>query len=367
MAATITRYSVLILLIASFMYTNICFADTSVSKMWGKLDPKWENLFRLIDQEKKAHDSAIFSKDKASYHKKIDKLLDQAIAILGDSPSLTVITNIRSQQIYIEQRKQNIADLKTRKAMNPDKNYAKDIENEEQRITKSREEIERLKGTLVSQLDSIGIKLTKEQVDSLVNSVTGEDDARMFTVFYNIRLFTDKLKTLVGETGENIAVAKKYYGMHTVLLMTLLHLHDVYIGRVEQSYVPKIKKIIDQNQKLQSETKSLMKRSDGANKASFKANLESQDLTGKVATMYLSFLERKKNKVVESRKKVHKEWTVAVNTFNTVTAAQLLISLIRESEAFYKSLTALQVPDLLTFSNVEMKNEFQRLTVQMKQ
>jgi hypothetical protein len=367
MIAGALRCSTALLVIAIVMVAGAGIAGTPVSKMVDQLDPKWERLFRLIEQQKKAPDSALFSKDKGTYQKKIDNLLDEAIAILGDSPSVTTITEIRFRQRYIEQRKEIIASLKAKKAMNPDKDYTKEIEKEEQRIATSRQEIERLKSGLVNQLDSVGIKLSQEQADSLANSVTGEDDARMFTVFYNIRLFTGQLKTLAGETGENLAIAKKYYGMHTVLLMTLLHLHDIYISRVDQSYLPKIKGILDENRKLQSETKSLMKGSEGTHKASLTANLEAQQLTGKVAAMYLSYLDKKKNKVAESRKKVNKEWEVAVNTFKTVTVAHILINIIRESEAFYKSLTELQVPDLLTFTNAEMKNEFQRLTIQMKQ
>ena len=249
--------------------------------------------------------------------------------------------------------------------VNDFKDYEEKIAAYEESIVQKEDAIEKLIEKLQQQFSNEGIKLESEQLDTLIYSVTGDDDIEIISVFNNIKVITAKLKELTSASGENIDSAKRYYGMHTLLIKVLLNLQQRYINRVNDHYQPELSAIEKNNRQLMQKTRSLIATSGIDHKKLYAANLDAQQLTEKTVQLYRRYLNKNKDRMVASRKKIYKEYQVAENTYLTVSTAYILVTMMRDAYNLYNSISQLQVPDLLTFDNSAMKVEFKKITGKM--
>ena len=358
--------------------TNSLFA-TTINDKWNKLHSLLDTTLVKLDEQRKLPSSTWIplKKNKKSVQKQIDSLIDEAIAILNISDLSEIKSKITTNLGQIKEYQTTISQLQTEKMMAPkdiadwklwkrdESDFEEMIEAYEKKIVKNESEIEKLKIDFQEKIGEIGIDLDTDQVDMLIYSVTGDDDVRIISVFNNVKIITSKLKELSIKSNENIESARRYYGMHTVLLKVLLHLQESYNDKVENEYLPKLDKISSDNKKLTRETKSLLKESDKQYRSLYKANLEAQDLTEKTIHFYKKHLVKNAKRMKKSRKKSEKEYRIAENTYNTVSTAYSLISLMRNTDKFFNSVSDLQIPDLLKFDNKEMKEEFKKLSAEI--
>lgn len=358
--------------------TNSLFAVTLNDK-WDKLHSLLDSTLVKLDEQRELPDSTWrpLKKDKKSVQKGIDSLIDEAISILNISDLSETKNRITTSLEHIKEYQATISQLQTEKMMAPKdiagwKLWKKDeadfeemIESYERKIIKKENDIEKLKIDFQEKIMEVGIDLDSDQVDMLIYSVTGDDDVKIISVFNNVKVITNKLKELSIKTNENIESARRYYGMHTVLLKVLLHLQDSYNYKVENEYLPKLDNISSDNKKLTKETKSLLKESEKQYRDLYKSNLEAQKLTDKTISFYKKHLIKNAKRMTESRKKSEKEYRIAENTYNTVSTAYSLITLMRNTDKFFNSVNDLQIPELLKFENNEMKEEFKKLTAEI--
>ncbi len=357
---------------------NASFA-TTISDKWNKLHSLLDDTLVSLDEQRKLPDSTWIplKKNKKTVQKKIDSLIDEAISILNISDLSETKSKITESLEAIKEYQSTISQLQTEKMMAPkdvedwklwkkdEKDFEEMIESYEKKIVKKENEIEGLKIDFQEKIRKIGIDLDSDQVDMLVYSVTGDDDVKIISVFNNVKIITNKLKELSVTSNENIESARRYYGMHTVLLKVLLHLQESYNNKVEDEYLPKLDKISRDNKKLTQETKRLLKDSDKQYRSLYKSNLEAQELTEKTISFYKKHLIKNAKRMTKSRKKSEKEYRIAENTYNTVSTAYSLITLMRNTDKFFNSLSDLQIPDLLKFENNEMKEEFKKLSAEI--
>ncbi|MBL7217039.1 MAG: hypothetical protein ISS62_05055 [Desulfobacteraceae bacterium] len=245
--------------------------------------------------------------------------------------------------------------------------YEKAIIDYKSKIERNKKEIDRLKSQLVKEFKKIGVNVNREQVDTLVSSITSDDDIQLISVFNNIKILTVKLKDLTVESSENPENAKRYYGMHTILLRILLRLHERYVLRIKDEYLPKLDEIISKNIELGKKTKSLMDQASEKHKPVYRANFKAQKVTHKTALLYEEYLNENRERIMEAHAKLVPEYEAALNTYNTVTTAHDLIALMKTANNMFDNLSELQTPKLLVFENKEMKKEFNKITLKMKQ
>ena len=100
--------------------------------------------------------------------------------------------------------------------------------------------------------------------------------------------------------------------------------------------------------------------------SSYNANLKSQEFTIEVANVYEDVLRQDKAKTLEARGIVKNLHKLAENTLKTVTVSADLVSLMKESQGLYNEVMQLQTPDLVPFENLELKREFEAVTLKMQ-
>ncbi len=352
---------------------------SAIGEKWDKLHDELDEALTLINEQRDAPDASWmpFKEDKGSLEEDLEALLEEVIEILNLSDLTDIKQEIRAAQRNVRDYRKRISKLQTEKLMAPAevsrwKVWKKDIADYEQKISDYREavdenraRVETLKRQFLEKISSIGISLTGDQIDTLIYSVTGDDDVEMIAVFDNIKILTDRLRELTRESRHNIETARRYYGMHVVLLKTLLFLQGTYIERIEKDHLPALEAIAGENQALMAQTEALLEDCAPQHREQYIANLEAQRLTDKTADLYMRYLRGNQERVETSRAKILKEYQVAENTYHTVSTAYALIAVMRSADRFFNALSALQTPELLTFDNREMREEFRKLTSKM--
>jgi hypothetical protein len=346
---------------------------------WARLHPKLTGLIDLVDRERKAPDSSWnpFKEDRKSIRKEMQELVGEAIDILRISNLSSLKAELNRCRENIRTYTNRIGELKTKRLLAPadvsswkvwkkgQSDYDKAIRDYELKVKENEACIEERKAALLHSFREVGLVLEPGQLDALLFSITGDNDIDMITVFHNIRIITEKLRELAVQSGEDIEAARRYYGMYAVLLRIMLALQQEYVRQVDDDFLPLLDRLLGENQALMEQTRILMRESEDGRRAVYSANLESQMLTDKTGRLYRDFLAANRARMQASIIQTRKEYDLAENTYNTVRTAYNLIAMIQNSEKMFESISQLQVPELLTFENKQMKEEFQKLTTLM--
>ena len=345
-------------------------------KLWEDVQPTLNDILVLEDRHESLPDNAWIGMDKTENQSEINLLLDEAVSILGISETAKIRQHINKYEEKIHIAKLTIAEYRQARLSAPQnttwKNtwqttvaeYNEKINEEQTRIQTYQTEIAQLKQNFGEQLSKIGLQLTSEQLDLLLSSVIGDEIIQGSIVYDNVKQVNQKLMDLIKETGEDITIAKRYYGLHMVLLNILNHMQHTFIGRIDEAYMPKMKQIVTDTQLLRTETDRLLKNEndDPNRRQHLLANSEAQSLTLQTAELYRKHLQSQRAKMVKARNKTREDLEVAKNTYKTVTLSGKLVILLRSNQSSFDTLLNIQTPDLLVFENLQMKQEFAALT-----
>ncbi|MBE9561452.1 MAG: hypothetical protein IMF12_01130 [Proteobacteria bacterium] len=351
--------------------TEILGTDPAFAEIWDKVTP---NLNRILDIEQENEtlpDSAWLGKDKNDNQGKINTLLDEAIGILSISKSSEIRKQIRSLEEDIRSLKQSIAKYRQSQISAPIRSkwkttvsdYDEKIEQLDELIQQRHKEIEKLKTEFSQQLADRGLHISKEQLDVLLSSVVGDDIIQSSVVYDNVKKISQQLMVLTKNSGEDIEISQRYYGMHTVLLKTLFHMQVTFTKNIDEKYLPKMAKIVKEINNINETTRSLLSGEvDKNHRLHLMANIGAQKLTLQTAELYKKHLNRQRDKVEIAKNKTEADLQIAQNTYRTVRVSGELINLLRTSQKSFDTLLNIQVPDLLVFESLQMKQEFAILT-----
>jgi uncharacterized small protein (DUF1192 family) len=227
------------LVVAAMIIVTPVSAQTKqdVGKLLKSVEPTLKQTMSLVDiHSELPEDSRIpLRLDKQSNNAEMNKLLDKAIEVL----EVSSVSDLRDR-VKLNHKKTNdihneIAEFRQKRLAAPASNsrsrlervnpFANTKESIDKKIAALQEEIqeleaedEKLSSKFKKELNSIGIDIDAEGVDSLLGSISGEDFVDMVVGFENIKSLTQQLQKLSAESGEAPDVAKQYYGMYVVLV-----------------------------------------------------------------------------------------------------------------------------------------------------
>ena len=228
------------------------YDEKMLSKNWEKIVSKINEILVLEKEKEKAPNSKWFGKDKTDIAEDMNNLLDESIELLNVSGAIEIKKKIKEKQDNIQLINAEITELNSKKLMAPTNKenwkvwqtttseYESTIIERKNQIKENEKKIYELKQQLIDSLRNVGINTTQDEIDTLIYSITGDDDVELIAVFNNIKTITIKLKDLTIESGENIQTAKRYYGIHLILLKVLLRLQAHYLDNVQNNYIPKL-------------------------------------------------------------------------------------------------------------------------------
>lgn len=344
--------------------------DERFRQMWSQLFSEMQDGVQLVDKIKQAPQSRFFGEDKQSLQEDLDKILDKMV-VLEDENINDYRHKIAEIDDYIATSKANIARYREQRITAPRSHmvkttkeaYDKKIAQEQENIKLYRQESQRIKIYLRERLQDMGIKLSQEQVEVLLSRVDGDDIIQMSVVFDVLKKITQRLMQLTRESGEDIQQARKYYGMHVVLLEMVNYMQDKYIEQVDKIYIPRIDTIINKTLATRNTAQARLKEQTGPGRRTiYQKNIQAQTLTLKAARLYKNNLEEQKAKVRKAQQVIKKDLQLAQNTYDTVELSADFLSVLKTSQASFDVLMNLQVPEIVPFENLQMKNKFQELS-----
>ena len=347
--------------------------EQDFATVWRDLLPKLDQTLVLEERQAQLPQSAWIGPDQTSNQSKINGLLDEAVDILSTSPVQRFRERIRGLQGEIEQARADIAEYRQRRVSAPADaaiqrtvaDYDRLIAEREADIRRLDEELQAVKGEFAAAVRAVGVELSDEQVEFLLSTVVGDNMVDLGVLFDNVKSVTAQLEQLVSESGEDLASARRYYGMYVVLLRALYRMHVQIEESIGEQYLPQIDDIIARTQSLMAETRRLQ-RDSPAKLDLLSANLEAQQLTLEAAAVYRRYLRDQAEQVRRARGELDKDIAAAWNTFETVRVSGELVGLVRSSQRSLEGLMSRQVPALRPFENLELRREFEKLTEQLR-
>jgi hypothetical protein len=323
--------------------------------------------------------------------RRLRRLMDSAVAILSDSPIGEERSALNGISSRISAKNKEIAGLRQKMAGAPEKadgvvggmveatvgrlgvgqrskeSYREDVASAEREIERLRGEQLAVREEFSKKLSSIGIRLESSQLDGLLSMATAEDMIDLQSAFDGMKRLNRELLDATIRTDESLEVAKRYYGIYSVLLELACYMHEEFLGRIDAEYLPKVRGIEAEAAKLRREAEALRARqSDADLRSALDRNVAAQDLTARASALYRDRLIDQRAKLILSMHKVISQRDVAINTWRTVNLSSDLVSMMRSTGQRFETLMNLDIPAMRPFESVEMKVEFEKITAEMK-
>ncbi len=343
--------------------------------IWEDVIEDLEKGLSISEKMESAPDSAIFGADKISIRRDFDKVLDDIINLLLDDNLLNYKEKIRDAESSITKLQQSILKYREKKIVAPTESHIKTTKAQyQEKIEDAKSEIERQESLILDtklsmsrNFEELGIHLTPEQIDVLLSRVDGDDIIQMTLVMDVLKQITTQLLAIMQESNEELTIAKKYYGMHMVLLELVVYIQDKFLHKIEKSYLPQIDKIISHTKSiLLSTTKKISKEENLKRRNIYYQNYQSQQLTLKTAILYRKNLIDEIKQVKKAKAVGQKNLDLSKNTYETVTLSSDLFRIISSSQEMMKSVMMLQIPTIIPFENIQMKEKYKELTKEIQ-
>ena len=347
--------------------------ETDFIKLWDDITPKLDEILELEKRHPDLPDNAFFGPDKDSNRESINELLDSAIATLAVPSGQDYRARIRQLEDAINGTREKIATLRQQRISAPKEalwqktaaDYDSEITAGETHIQYLEQKIVETRQAFATELRDLGLEISDEQLQFLLSTVVGDDVIAMSVAFDNVKVVTLQLEQLLVESGEDLVAARRYYGMYTILLTALEHMHLDLLHAVD-GYQKKIDGIVEKTANLMAQSKRLSGQGQ-RHQRTLQANIEAQKLTLKTAKMYRNYLLKQARDVISSRQRIAHDLAVARNTFETVKISGELVQLVRSGQQLLETLFNKDMPTMFSFQNLEMRREFEKLTSQLKE
>ena len=381
-------YSLTLLICAAFAQGDL-FAQTQevleqerrdTSRFFEQAHDSLSEALDMFDDKgglKESKDIAFYdflSRSQEVQQTKIESYLDAASEALG-------ISSISDQRQLVAESRQKIAEAQKnltiyerKKISAPEKSYnpltvtregyEKKIASTKEQITQFESEIEDEKQKLVGQLKKIGLELEADQIDILLESITGDEFIRVSIIFDNAKNFALELEELTEKTGEDLDAAKRYYGVYLMLLKTVDRLQNKFIDNVDDEYYPKLDAYAQKAQDNIAEAERAIAAGGDAN--ILNNNIESNQITYDAVMLYKTGLAHQKHQMMDANLECRRNILTAVNTYKTVALSKDVASLLATSRRAFDAITNLSVPDLKPFENLKVKEAFVEITKDLR-
>lgn len=335
------------------------------------------DVFQDQEQRPKGDDLAFYdflSKTKESQQKKVDRYLEVAAEALGISKINERRDRIMQLRKKIGSSRENVATYRRKRISAPEKTYNplvvsksgydSKITSETENISEFENAIGAEKQRLVDDMKKIGMTIKPADVDVLLDSITGDEFVRISIIFNNAKDFASELERLTNESGEDLDTAKKYYGVYLMLLKSIDRMQTEFIRTVDDEYYPKLDQYAEKARENMKQAEDAIDQ--GGNREILENNVYNNQLTFEAAQYYKKSLSRQKYEMMKANESCKKNILTAVNTYRTAALSKELSSLIATSRRAFDSITKLSVPDLRPFENAKLKDEFSRLTKEIR-
>ena len=339
-------------------------------ELWDEVQELFEEITALKLEKGEAPERSLFGSTKEDYDEKITHILRDVSILMNDPEIEEERQTLEQLKVKIRQSEERASALRAKAVLAAGKERATLIE----RAAEHESEVEAYgesRRVLIRQvrerLSGYGLALNREQVEVLLSRVDVDDIVGMTTAFSVIAELTQQFSAATIASGENLAVARKYYGMHVILLELQIYIQKKYIEKLGGVYITKVDQLRDTNEALIDQTVALIMDSAGSYRQIYTNNLKTQKHTLKVLDLYRKILQKDMQKINLALQKVQQNYRVSLNTYQTVTVSADLALLMEKSRNLFNEVVFIQVSELVPFENLQIQWEFELLTTQLRE
>lgn len=212
-----------------------------------------------------------------------------------------------------------------------------------------------------------GAPLSEEEAMLLLDSVTGNDIVKLSTAFATAKDVSNQFLKLLDESDEDLALAKRYYAMHTALIALLVQAQTDFVEKIDEEFIPKLNAIDADIRAARAETQRLLaNETDPRRQQNLQSNLAAQAIAIEAGNFYREHLKTQRIQVLNTRMNTVRELEVADNTLRTVDASFQLRSLIENATINFDALQRMQSPVIERFfRNEQLQREFRELSAKL--
>lgn len=348
-------------------------------KAWSETREALEEVLAMEEERATLPESRWVGRDQKDLDRKILRVLEEATAALRISGLSSARQGVLDIERREAQRREELRELREKAALAPEETsviefYRKDREQlreEARAVEQELENLARLKEELIADMVAkareAGVAVDQDQMRFLLSSVSGADLLDLGAVFRNVRELHGLLENLVRENPGDPETARRYYGMHVVLLQALTQAHDEVLTRMDDIYLPRLDELESDNQKLQAETEQLLRFAEQAQREVLLSSRNTQRVTAEAMELYRSHLLSVRDRVYEARKDLQQRSDVAWNAYRTIRIAAVLAEEMTDAVQDLQTLRSLEVPELLPLQDEALQQKFLELSEQLKQ
>ena len=364
-----------ILLYKENVETQPLTKEERMDKIWDNVYPDLEEGAKNIDKLNNAPESTWIGTDKEDVQKDINKLFEMIVNGLIEDDLLIYKTKMAKLKKEISNNKSDILKYREKRVGAPQKSaiyttksgYDTKIEETKNENGILENEIRIIKEDLKKNFTEIGVNLSSEQIDVLLTRVDGDDIIQISLVMETLKHVTNQILELMKASKEELTQAKKYYGMHQVLLELVVYIQQKYIDKCNNVYLPKIDKMISDSAEMMVNTNRLKDQEEDSRRRSiYNNNLDAQALTNRAAKLYKNDIVSSRNNMIEAQKISKENLKLSKNTYATVMLSADLFDLINESQSMFEEVSKIQVPNLVPFENIQLEQKYKELTEKLR-
>ena len=349
-----------------------------------------EESIPFLDEEINLPDDSFWGKDKSDIKEEIDEFLDELFVMLEMSKVVELRETYGEIEKKIDSENNELSELKKDQVFAPAESesslskiipdskytdsikkyiaetkgdYEKIIQIKIKNIKGYEKELDKIAVGISEALSEKDITMDPEQLKVWLSSAIGDDILSMSVVFSHIKEITIQLEELTASSGENLAYAKKYYGMVVMLHKLIVYMQKIFIADVDNNIKPKLRQFSKEANSNLNEARKLYKKN--TNNQILKSNIDASKITIKAVNLYLKIVNSQQGKIKKALRISIEQEKVAINTYKTVKLSSMVSALINNGLKTFDTLSKLQIPDMAKFENKEIQEQFRKLTLRM--
>lgn len=349
------------------------FSDQSqrLADIWQPLLGKLEESAEVRKKMAEAPSFTFWGDDKESLTQDYQQLLTQIIQLLQNPTLENSRQNIQQLKQKVYDLQKQTALLKEQRVVAPLKSNSQTTKDEiDNKITDIQQQIRDYQNqtqlqiqNFRSALKQMGIQLDTKQVEMLLERVDADNIMQMFAVLDILKDVTQQLSQLLNESQEDLTQARRYYGMHLILLETVALMQQNYLNHIQEQYIPSLKNIREKTLGLREQSQQHKQNdNDASRRKVYERNIQAQDLTLKIIKIYIKQLQEQQLKIQTARDNLQKDIDLAQNTYNTVMISAELGHLLQTSIEAFSKLQQIQIPEIIPFENIQMQKKYLELS-----
>ncbi len=298
---------------------------------------------------------------------RVARLVDKTLDLLDLGRIIEIRNQLHDLDHEIRKKQDKLDGLRRRQLLRPAGGFGRDklrsskeglIVKLRDHIAKFRAERERKLLEVAAEARAIGIELDDEQVELFLSAATGETVMELANLFDKVKRLAEQLRLLAAHSDEDNHSARRYYGMHVMLVLILVRAHQHALDTLAE-HGRRVERYREENDRLMERARQQQHQlRDEANRRLCGENLRAQQITDEACALHLQHLSDQSRQLEQSLQRLEERYAVTLDTLKTATLAAAVSDLITADIDTLSTLCNMQLPEMTPFRNDKLRQRY---------